>query len=250
MTIGSFGALNMALLLAAAIGIGVFAFAETRAVSPLIQPAMVRDPILLSGLAMSALVSTVMMATLVVGPFYLARTLGLDPALVGLVVSTGPVVAALTGVPSGRITDRFGPQFMTVIGLAAIAAGCLLLSVVPAPFGIAGYVAPLAIVTAGYALFQTANNTAVMEEVPADRRGVVSGMLNLSRNLGLVTGASAMGAVFALATGVIDIAVAPPAAVAAGMRVTFAVAAGLIFVALALLAMTWRGRTSKHSLGG
>ena len=43
--------------------------------------------------------------------------------------------------------------------------------------------------TAGYALFQTANNTAVMADVPPDRRGVVSGMLNLSRNLGLITGA-------------------------------------------------------------
>ena len=59
---------------------------------------------------MSALVSTVMMATLVVGPFYLSRALGLATALVGLVLSVGPLVAALTGVPAGRIADRFGAQ--------------------------------------------------------------------------------------------------------------------------------------------
>ena len=35
-----------------------------------------------------------------------------------------------------------------------------------------------------------------MTDVPSDRRGVISGMLNLSRNLGLITGASVMGAVF------------------------------------------------------
>ena len=86
----------------------------------------------------------------------------------------------------------------------------------------------------GYALFQTANNTAVMTDIPPDQRGVISGMLNLSRNLGLITGASVMGAVFALASATTDIATARPEAVAAGLRVTFAAAAGLIVVALAI----------------
>ena len=40
-----------------------------------------------------------------------------------------------------------------------------------------------------------------MTGVRADQRGVTSGMLNLSRNLGLITGASVMGAVFSLAAG-------------------------------------------------
>ncbi|MDL2339175.1 MAG: MFS transporter, partial [Pseudomonadota bacterium] len=66
---GSFGPLNLALLSAAAVGVGLFVLAETRAASPLIRLAMFRDPVLSASLAMSALVSTVMMATLVVGPF-------------------------------------------------------------------------------------------------------------------------------------------------------------------------------------
>lgn len=49
----------------------------------------------------------------------------------------------------------------------------------------------------------------------------VSGMLNLSRNLGLVMGASAMAAVFALASAASDPAAAPPEAVTGGMQVTF-----------------------------
>src|SRR6185295_15826265 len=73
---GRFGSLNMALLLAAACGVGLFVLAEARAASPLIRLAMFRDPMLSASLAMSALVSTVMMATLVVGPFYLSRALG------------------------------------------------------------------------------------------------------------------------------------------------------------------------------
>ena len=86
---------------------------------------MLRDPAAGASLAMNALVSTVMMATLVVGPFYLSRALGLDAAAVGLVMSIGPVVSALTGVPAGRLVDRFGAPRIVVAGLAAMAAGCV-----------------------------------------------------------------------------------------------------------------------------
>lgn len=231
---GHFGALNLALLLAAIIGVGLFVRVEAKAKSPLIRLAMFRDPVLSASLATNALVMTVMMATLVVGPFYLARGLGLDAALVGLVLSVGPVCTALTGVPAGRIADRFGAPRMTVIGLLGVAAGSCALSMMPAAFGIPGYIASIVLVTSGYAMFQTANNTAVMADIRPEQRGVVSGMLNLSRNLGLVTGASVMGAVFALASGAADIATAQAEAVATGMRITFAVGAILVVVALAI----------------
>jgi EmrB/QacA subfamily drug resistance transporter len=231
---GSFSPLNMVLLSAAVFGVGLFVLAQGRAASPLIRLAMFRDPMLSAGLATSALVSTVMMATLVVGPFYLSLALGLDAASVGFAVSVGPIVVALTGVPAGRIADRFGAQRMTVLGLTEIAAGSFILSMIPARFGVPGYIAPIVVVTAGYALFQTANNTAVMTDIRPNQRGVISGMLNLSRNLGLITGASVMGAVFARASGTIDMMASRPEAVATGMRITFAVAAILIVIALTI----------------
>jgi EmrB/QacA subfamily drug resistance transporter len=242
---GSFGVLNLALLVAAAIGIALFVLAESKAPSPLIRPAMFRDPALAASLAASALVSTVLMATLVVGPFYLARALGLDAASVGLVLSAGPLVVALGSVPAGRMVDRFGAPRITIVGLAAIAAGAFILSLMPATTGVAGYVGPIVILTAGYALFQTANNTAVMADIAPDRRGVISGMLNLSRNLGLITGASLMGAVFAIAAAA-DVATARPDAVAFGMRATFAAAAVLIAVALAIVIAAGRAGATRR----
>jgi EmrB/QacA subfamily drug resistance transporter len=243
---GSFGALNVALLLAAVFTAGLFVLVEARAASPLIRLAMFRDSALSASLGMSALVSTVMMATLVVGPFYLAHALGLDAARVGLILSVGPLVVALTGVPAGRIADRYGAHRMTVAGLIAMAVGSFILSMLPATLGIPGYLAPLVVITIGYALFQTANNTAVMSDVSADQRGVISGLLNLSRNLGLITGASVMGAVFALASAASDITTAHPQAVASGMRITFLVAAALIVGAL-VLAAAGRARAARAS---
>lgn len=231
---GHFGPLNFALLAATVIGVGTFIFVQLRVVSPLVKLAMFRDPLLSAGLGMSALVSTVMMATLVVGPFYLSQGLGLKTALVGMALSVGPLIAALTGVPAGRVVDRFGAGRMTIIGLAGIAIGAAILSLLPAGFGVAGYLLPIAIVTSSYALFQAANNTAIMTAIRPEQRGVVSGLLSLSRNLGLITGASVMGAVFAFGSASVEITAARPEAVGAGMRITFAVAAGLIFVAIGI----------------
>jgi MFS family permease len=231
---GSFGPINGGLLVGAAVGVYLFARAERRAESPLIRLTIFGDAGLRASLATSLLVSTVLMATLVVGPFYLARGLGLNTILVGLVMSAGPLVAALTGVPAGRIVDRFGAGRVTMAGLIGIAAGCVILSVMPVTAGISGYVVPIAAMTASYALFQTANNTGLMRGVHPGQRGVISGMLNLSRNLGLITGASVMGAVFALASGTSGTAVADSTSIATGMRTTFGVALSLIVTAMSL----------------
>jgi EmrB/QacA subfamily drug resistance transporter len=231
---GSFGPLNILLLMAAALGAVLFLSVEARVASPLIRLAAFRNVAFSGSLAMNLLVSTVMMATLVVGPFYLSRALGLNAAMVGFVMAIGPVISAVSGVPAGRIVDRLGASVVVIAGLVAMAAGAAALSVLPWIFGIAGYIAAIAVLTPGYQLFQAANNTAIMMDVPPAQRGVISGMLSLSRNLGLVTGASVMGAVFALASGASDVAAAPPESVAVGMRATFAVAAMLIIAALGI----------------
>ncbi|MGO8097627.1 MFS transporter [Rhizobium leguminosarum] len=241
---GRFGLLNIALLSAAVFGTGLFVFAEARAASPLIQLTVFRNRVLTASLAMNVLVSTVMMATLVVAPFYLSHALGLNQALVGIVMSIGPVISILSGVPAGRLVDRLDAAFVVVAGLLAMAAASVAMAVLS---GISGYIAAIAMLTPGYQLFQAANNTAVMADVRSEQRGVISGMLNLSRNLGLITGASVMGAVFALSSGTSDVAAAHPEAIASGMRITFAVAAALVVIALAIAAGSYRRRALGKS---
>lgn len=246
---GHFGALNGGLLLAAGIGCGLFVFSQQKVASPLLRLAAFRDPALGASLAINVLVATVIMATFVVGPFYLSRSLGLSAATVGMVMSIGPAISILAGVVAGRVVDRWGTASMVIVGLVAMAAGAVALSLLPAMCGVVGYVVAIAILTPGYQLFQAANNTAVMLDVPADQRGVISGLLSLSRNLGLVTGASMMGAVFALAAGTIDITTARPEAVATGLQITFAVAAMLIVAALAIAVANYRKAETKKAPG-
>jgi hypothetical protein len=81
---------------------------------------------------------------------------------------------------------------------------------------------------------------------PGAEAGDHERVLNLSRNLGLITGASVMGAVFAQAAGAVDVTTVPPDSVAAGMRLTFAVAAMLMIGAL-IVAIGARARAVRPS---
>ena len=241
---GRTGAPNVGLLLTALLAGLAFVRAQARAASPLVNLSLLHDDALGANLLTSAVVSTVVMATLVVGPFYLSRGLDLSPVIVGAALSVGPLVTAVAGVPAGRAADRFRAHRATLAGLLAMATGSVLLAVLPSPLGIAAYVIPVAVVTLGYAVAQTANNAGVMTDVRPDQRGLAAALLGLSRNLGLITGASAMGAVFSIASGGADVARSAPIAVAVGMRVTFAVAAGLVAVAFYV---TVRGQSERHS---
>jgi MFS family permease len=218
------------LLLASLCGGGLFIVVEMKAKAPLIRLSLFSDRRLSSSLGLTLLVTTVMMTTLVVGPFYLSRGLSLSSTVVGLALSVGPLLSALGGVPAGRLVDRFGARRIVPGALLAMACGCGLLALLPMSLGLPAYLLPIAVVAVGYALFQAANNTGLMAGVRQEQRGVVSAMLGLARNLGLITGAAVMGAVFALAAG--DPTQAPATAVASGLHITFGVAVALMLMAL------------------
>ncbi|ARB84915.1 MULTISPECIES: MFS transporter [Yersinia] len=242
---GTFGTLNVVLLLGAVIGIGLFVRVEKNAAFPLIHTAMLRHSRLRSALIVSALVTTIMMATLVVGPFYLSRAFAMSTQWVGLSMSAGPIVAALIGVPAGYLVDRLGAQMMVIIGLTAITTGAIALSMLGPVAGLPSYILPVCLITAGYAIFQAANNTLVIKSVSAQQRGIASGMLNLSRNLGLITGASVMGAIFAFASAQQDIQLATVDHITQGMQFTYRIAALLGGVALAISAIHSKRKSNQ-----
>lgn len=234
-----------ALLLAAAVaGAIVFVVVEKRSAMPLVALDALRARSTAASLAMNLLVSSVMMSVLVVGPFYLAFGLQLNDALVGLVLAVGPAMAALTGVPAGYVTDRFGARPVLMFSLVHMMIALVCISTLPGMFGIAGFVLSLMALTPSFQLFLAANNTEVMLAARDDQRGMISGLLGLSRNLGLMTGASVMGAVFAIAAGSADITRTAPETVGFAFSVTFQVAAGVVAFAF-VLALAGRRTPSR-----
>ncbi|MEG0002996.1 MAG: MFS transporter [Comamonas sp.] len=195
---------------------------------------LLRDRAVATPLAMNLLVGAVMMATLVVGPFFLAFGLGLTEAQTGLVMATGPVAAALSGVPAGRITDRIGAQASLRAGLALAAAGLCGFALLPAAIGVPGYMLALVLVTPGFQLFMAGNNTAVMRAAPEAHKGLLSGLLGLSRNLGFMLGASLLPLLFAALLGADGLAHSSRQAMEQAFATTFLATAGLCLLSLLL----------------
>ena len=183
-------------------------------------------------LMVNLLVAAVMMTTVVIGPFYLSLGLNLDQIQVGLIMGIGPVVAILSGIPSGRLVDRWGSRYIVITGLIFLIIGSSMLAILPKLMGISGYIMPIIILTSGYQLFQAANNTMTLADVPKARQGMVSGLLSLSRNMGLIIGASVMGAIFSFGVGTNQLTQATALAIIDGMQLTFICAGALMVVGL------------------
>ncbi|UUE43632.1 MFS transporter [Pectobacterium aroidearum] len=199
---------------------------------------------LLPPLTINAAIASVMMTTLIVGPYYLGLGLGLQETQVGVVMAIGPAIAIFCGIPSGRLVDTWGVGRALTGGITLVVTGTFMLAILPNLFGVAGYILAIIVLTPGYQLFLAANNTATLAEVPGHQHGTVSGLLNLSRNLGLIAGASLMGQVFSLGVGTEDFIHATPAALANGMQLTFFLSGGIIVAAIAFFHLPrWKRAT-------
>ncbi|MFM4996575.1 MFS transporter [Aeromonas sanarellii] len=209
----------------------LFVRLEARSQAPLLPPGLPGDAGRRNGIVASALVASVMVVTLLIGPFYLHGVFALDMGTVGLMISGGPLLAALSGIPAGWLVDRLGSRLVVRLGLLLMVGAVTCLVLPGSALGPLGYLLPILLLTAGYALFQTANNSAVVGGVDERSRGAVAGLLTLSRNLGQLTGAAGLGALFATLVGRPDLATAAADELVFATRVTFALTALLLVTA-------------------
>ena len=91
----------------------------------------------------------------------------MTPLLVGFIIM-GPI--------SGILSDRFGARRFAVLGLLLNAVGFVGLITLPANFSYPWFAFWLVVLGIGQGLFAAPNTTAVMNSVPAEHRGVSSGM--------------------------------------------------------------------------
>ncbi len=209
-----------------------FIIVEIRAPSPLVPLSVLRNPAISASLLTNWLISSVMMAMLVVGPLFLSFGLLLGEAQTGLVVAVGPVVAALAGAPAGRITDQFGAKRILSTGLSTMTVALICMAYLPVHIGVTGYIVSLIMLTPCFQLFLTGNNTAIINAAPEDQRGIISGLMGLSRNLGFMTGASVMATIFISSLGQPDLVHATVSSVGSAFTVTLLTAAGLALISL------------------
>ena len=233
------------LLIAAAAGLGVFVFAQTRFRHPMLDLRLFRNPLFGLNLLMSLLVFVALGGQILL-PFFLELVGGFATYQVGFLMMVVPVMIGVVAPMAGALSDRFGSRGISVLGLLVVAAGCFAVSTLHAEVGWLGFVLRAAPFGIGMGLFQAPNNSAVMGAAPRERRGVSSGLLAFCRNMGQISGMPLWSAVFAAtvwaAAGVpagTAFEVIPHAALVAGVTRAYSGAAMVVMVAAALAIAAW-----------
>ena len=172
-----------AVLLAAG---GWFVRSQLRETHPLLPLDLLRIPVFSVSVLTSVCSYLAQMLSMVALPFYLQHTLGYDEVTAGLLLTAWPAV----------IVGRLHPGALGGTGLAAMAAGLAALAWLPAEPSAADIVWRLALGGAGFALFQSPNNSMLIASAPPERSGSASGMLATARLTGQTTGAALMALLF------------------------------------------------------
>ncbi len=103
----------------------------------------------------------------------------------------------LMGPLSGWLSDRFGARPFSTLGILIQALGFFLLAVIPLNFSYIWFALILFILGVGQGMFSSPNTSSIMGSVPAEQRGVASGMRSTFQNSGTIV---SIGVFFSLIT--------------------------------------------------
>jgi DHA2 family multidrug resistance protein-like MFS transporter len=169
---------------------------EWRKPAPLFPLDLLRIPIFSLSILTSITSFAAQMLAFVTMPFLLQSVLHRSVVESGLLMTPWPLAVGCTAPLAGRLADRYSAAILGGIGLAVFSAGLFALSTLgphPSSFDI---VWRMALCGAGFGLFQSPNNRAMVTASPRDRSGAAGGMLATARLLGQTTGAVAVAAGF------------------------------------------------------
>ena len=137
-------------------------------------------------------------AQMVALPFFLQKELGYSDVQTGLLLTAWPAVIVVVAPVAGLLVERVHAGVLGGVGLTVMAAGLLLLALLPDHPTDGAIIWRLVVCGAGFGLFQSPNNSILIASAPAYRSGSASGMLATARLIGQTTGAALMALFFHL----------------------------------------------------
>ena len=231
---------------AAAVIAGVaFIWWELRSSSPMLDIRLFKRRLVSLGVAASWFSFIGSSASRFMMPFYLQRVLEMEPWKVGLLLIPPALCMVLLGPITGRLSDRFGWQGLTVGGLSLSAAAWFVMATTLTESSpVLLIVILLMCQSTGTALFNSPNNSSILSAVDRAQYGVVSALTQLVRNSANVTSIAIATTVVVATMGSRGVepsldAVSPAVADAfvAGLRWAFWMMGGLLLVGISLAVM-------------
>ncbi|WP_172254576.1 MFS transporter [Saccharibacillus deserti] len=246
----------LGLFAVASAAFAMFLWRESRIDEPMLNPGLFRNPNFSLSILCGFLVFVSMFCYNIIAPFYLQSILGLSPSSAGWMMMLYPLVMVVVAPLSGAMSDRFGSEWLTFIGLLLMVGAQAGLASLHegSPLAVVG--GCIALLGLGGGLFQSPNNSLVMSTVPRPQLGIAGSVNSLIRNLGMVTGiAVATTTLFGVmsdragyrVTGLIP---DRPDIFLDGMHVVFTVSACICVVGALLTGWRLLGRRRQRGEGG
>ncbi|MGK0551519.1 MFS transporter [Enterococcus faecalis] len=183
-------AVPVVLVLFAVAFIALFLFlrVEKSKAVPLISFTVFKNKIFTMSLLTAVLIFASNFFVNVVIPFYLQNARHLSASYAGLLMMVFPLLMVVGSPISGYLTDKIGPELLTIGGLMVLAATSLMYMFLDMHTPIWYYALATGLMGVGNALFQSPNNTMVMSSVEKKDLGVAGSLNSFARNFGMVVG--------------------------------------------------------------
>lgn len=181
------------------IGLGTavwFFHVETRKSQPIFDPSLLSIRLFTIPI-LSALIIFIGLFTMVfLMPFYLAHPCKFPMDKVGVTMVIPFVFFFFISPVSGILSDRIGSRFLCSFGMIILSVGLFSLATLTPADSYGSIIWRLSLVGIGTSVFIAPNSAAALSSISPSRRGIASGMVATSRNLGMVIGVTLAGLVF------------------------------------------------------
>jgi EmrB/QacA subfamily drug resistance transporter len=239
------------LLILAGYGFFLFIRNEKRTPNPILPISLIKRRFFSMAILSATLSFIVLFSVILLMPFFLDRLLVLSPLRIGLVMMALPISVLVISPIAGWLSDTYGAQYLSTIGLLVSTGSVLLLTLMPpdtSPFSVA---VRLALLGSGQAMFLAPNSASVMAHIHDDYAGISAGLLATARNMGMLIGVGLAGLifsqVFSVHTGGLDLKDFQPSHnlyFMSALRASFSAA---VVIGLLAVVVSWR-RGPKRQL--
>ena len=169
----------------------IFAFVEHKVRNPIVDFRHFQQKYFTLSLVSNTAFHFSMLAAMTLVPILMEQGFGLSPIFVMIVLIPNQGVGLFMPMVAGWLYDKHGSRLFRPAAMATIALGFLALGLL-AP-NITWWIVPFLMlpITLGTAIFNPINNATVMSALPLEHRGVASGLLETTREIGHALGATA-----------------------------------------------------------
>ncbi|AIQ11526.1 MFS transporter [Paenibacillus durus] len=166
----------------------LFLYAERKGAEPMLPLELLKIKVF-NGAALTLLiVGAGLMNISLLTSFFLMRIMAMTDLKAGLILSMMAVGATLTSAISGPLSGKYGSRWFASVGILVLAGATYSLGGLSSSSPVSGILLRLALAGIGVGLTMAPVMSAAVRNVPEEKVGISSGVINMTKALGSVLG--------------------------------------------------------------